>query len=136
MQVTRTTVFDESSMDDLDAGWDSDDRDRVTAHRIALLQAYFARFGLWDEPTSRAAARRVVSELLNTTVDWNDKDFDRRLVAVARKWIRDFSQGYRLGPAPDPSVDAPVPNWVSRAPMLLSKFPSTFLATPLPDLAH
>jgi hypothetical protein len=135
MQVSRTPGFDESSSDDLDAGWDSDDRNRVTAHRIALLQAYFARFGLWDEPTSQAAARRVVSELLQTTVDWNDKDFDRRLVAIARKWIRDFSQGYRL-PVPKPSVDAPVPNWVSRAPMLLSKFPSTFLATPLPDLMH
>lgn len=132
----QTPLLNESSTDDLDAGWDSDDRDRVTARRIGLLQAYFVRFGLWDEPTSRAAARRVVSELLQTTVDWNDKDLDRRLVSVARKWIRDFSESCPLGPAPDPSVDAPVPNWTSRAPMLLSKFPSTFLATPLPDLAH
>jgi hypothetical protein len=132
MQVSKTPVFDESWTDDLDAGWD--DIDRVTAHRIAILQAYFTRFGLWDQQTSRAAARRVVSELLQTTVDWNDKDFDRRLVAVARKWIRDFSES--CGPVPDPIVDAPVSNWLSRASMLLSKFPSTFLATPLPNLAH
>ena len=57
------------------------------------------------------------------------------VVAWEREPGRD-SANPELGPAPDPSLDASIPNWVSRAPMLLSKFPSTFLATPLPDLAH
>src|ERR1051325_10890427 len=123
MQVGRSEAFEQLPCDELDAGWDSDDRDRIGAHRVALLQAYFARFGLWDEPTSRAAARRVVNEVLRTNVDWNDTGIDRRLVAVARKWIRDFSESYGSGAAPRPSVDAHVPNWVSRAPVLLANFP-------------
>jgi hypothetical protein len=132
MQVGRSEAFEQSLCDELDAGWDSDVRDRIGAHRVALLQAYFARFGLWNEPASRDASRRVVNEVLRTIVDWNDTGIDRRLVAVARKWIRDFSESYGSGSAPRPSVDAPVPNWLSRAPVLLAKFPSAFLATPLP----
>lgn len=132
MQVGSSEVFESSSYDDLDAGWDSDDRDRIGAHRIALLRTYFARFGLWDEATSQAAAHRVVNEVLQTARDWNDTEIDRRLVAVARKWIRDFAESRGSGPGPGPSVDSPVPNWLSRAPVLLSKFPSAFLATPLP----
>lgn len=134
MQVSNSELFDDSSCDELDAGWDSADRDRVGAHRVALLQAYFARLGLCDGPTSRAAARRVVSEVLRTTVDWNDTDVDRRLVAVARKWIRDFSESYGSLTAPSPTI--PVPNWYSRAPILLAKFPSAFLATPLPSSSN
>jgi len=129
MQVGRSEAFEQLPCDELDAGWDSDDRDRIGAHRVALLQAYFARFGLWDEPTSRAAARRVVNEVLRTTVDWNDTALDRRLVSVARQWIRDFSES--CCPAPSPGVGSPVPNWLARAPVLLAKFPSAFLATPL-----
>jgi len=132
MQIGRSEAFEQSLCDELDAGWDSDDRDRKEAHRVALLQAYFAHFGLWNEPASRAAARRIVNEVLRTNVDWNDTGIDRRLVSVARKWIRDFSESYGSGPAPRLSVDAPAPNWLSRAPVLLAKFPSAFLVTPLP----
>jgi len=134
MQVGRSEAFEQSLCDELDAGWNSDDRDRIGAHRVALLRAYFAHFGLWDEPASQAA-RRVVNEV-RTNVDWYDTGIDRRLVAVARKWIRDFSESYGSGPAPRPSVDAPVPNWLSRAPVLLAKFPSAFLATPLPGSSN
>jgi hypothetical protein len=136
MQVSNSELFDDSSCNELDAGWDSDDRDRLGAHRVALVQAYFACLGLCDGPTSRAAARRVVSEVLRTTVDWNDTDFDRRLVAVARKWIRDFSESYGSLTAPSRTVDSPVPNWHSRAPILLAKFPSAFLAMPLPSSSN
>jgi hypothetical protein len=102
----------------------------MEAHRVSILRAYFARFGLSDPPTSRAAARLVMNEVLRTTVVGNDSELDRRLVAVARKWIRDFSES-DYGPAQSASGD-PVRNWFSRAPILLSKFPSAFLATPLP----
>jgi hypothetical protein len=130
MQISHSKMFDSSSCDELDGAWDVDEADRLGAHRLALLQAYFSRFGLWDAPTSQAAARRVVNEVLRTTNGWNDAELDRRLVAVARKWIRDFSES--SGPAVAASADLPVANWFSRAPALLSKFPSAFLATPLP----
>ena len=128
MQAFRVELFDESLCDELDDGWDSNDGDGLEAHRVSILRAYFARFGLSDPPTSRAAALRVVNEVLRTT--GNDAELDRRLVAVARKWIRDFSEN-TCGSAQIPSGD-PVRNWFSRAPVLLSKFPSAFLATPLP----
>lgn len=130
MQVSHSKVFDSSSCDELDGEWDVDETDRLGAHRLALLQAYFARFGLWDEPTSQAAARRVVNEVLRTANDRTDTELDRQLVAVARKWIRDFAES--SGPAVAATADLPVANWFSRAPVLLSKFPSAFLATPLP----
>ena len=129
MQASGSEIFDDQWCDELDAGWDSDERERNWEHRIALLQAYFTRFGLWDKRTSEAAARRVVNEVLRTTVDWNDTALDRRLVSVARQWIRDFSES--CCPAPSPGVGSPVPNWLARAPVLLAKFPSAFLATPL-----
>jgi len=130
MQGRKSEVFDKSPYDELDGGWDVDETDRLGAHRVALLQAYFARFGLWDAPTSQAAARRVLNEVLRTTNDWDDTELDRRLVTVARRWIRDFSES--RGPVVAASADLPVANWFSRAPVLLSKFPSAFLATPLP----
>lgn len=130
MEATRADLFDRSLCDELDDGWDSNDGDRTEAHRISILRAYFARFGLTDPLTSKAAARRVVSEL-RATVDWNDAEFDRRLVAVARKWMRDFSESGYV-PAQRASGDPTVGSWSSRSPILLSKFPSAFLATPLP----
>jgi hypothetical protein len=130
MQVSNSELFDGSPCDELDGGWDVDEK--MGAHRVALLQAYFARFGLWDEPTSQAAARRVLNEVLRATGDWNDTELDRRLVTVARKWIRDFSESCGPGPAVVANAGSPVANWFSRAPVLLAKFPSAFLATPLP----
>jgi hypothetical protein len=108
--------------DELDDGWDVDEQDRVAAHRVSLLRVYFTKLGLWDEPTSEAAARCVVTAVLREPYQRDDAALERRLVTVARKWVRDFSE---------PSASPPS-NWFSRAPVLLSKFPSAFLVTPLP----
>jgi hypothetical protein len=131
MQISKSDLIDDSSWDGLDDGWDSDDGDRLAAHRIAILQAYFASLGL-RESASRTAAQRVVIEVLKTPVDRNDTGADRRLVAVARKWIRDFSESYGFAVSPSQPDDLSVLNWYSRAPSLLAKFPSAFLATPVP----
>jgi hypothetical protein len=116
MQLGKCQVFDEASCDDLGLR----ESNRAIAHRVALLQAYFARIGL-RKPASEAAAHRVVSEVGRTVVDWNDPDVDRRLVVVAREWIRSFSENYVFAVAPSQPVDCPVSNWYSRAPALLAK---------------
>jgi hypothetical protein len=135
MQLDRPQGFDDASCDEIDEGWDSSESDRIAAHRVALVQAYFARLGL-REPASEAAAHRVVSEVVRTLVDWNDPNVDRRLVAVARKWIRSFSEDYAFAAGSSQAVDDPVPNWYSRTPALLAKFPSAFLETPVPTSPH
>jgi hypothetical protein len=117
MQLNKSQEFDDAWCDELDEGWDSSESDRMAAHRVALVQAYFASLGL-RQPASGAAAHRVVSEVVRTLGDWNDPSVDRQLVAVARKWIRDFSESYRF------------------APGLLSKFPSAFLETSVPSSPH
>ena len=122
MNISRPSLVDPSVYDELDDGWDVGDQDRIAAHRVALLRVYFATFGLGDEPTSEAAARCVVTAVLREPSERDDAALERRLVTVARKWVRDFSE----------SSASPSGNWFSRAPVLLSKFPSAFLATPLP----
>lgn len=124
MQAIESTQVDQLVLDELDDGWDA--RERALAHRVALLQAYFARFGLVDAQTSQAAARRVLTAVLETTREQDEAELDRRLVKAARTWIRDFTTG-------DGAADG---GWVSRASVLLAKFPSAFLATPLTYQSH
>jgi hypothetical protein len=107
-------------LDALDASWDDDESDREISHRLALMRIYFARFGLADREALEAAARRVVVTVRRITDSEDDGAVERRLVAVARSWVRDFAE----------SVEGPG-DWLSRAPALLSKFPSAFLTTPL-----
>jgi hypothetical protein len=107
---------------ELDDEWDA--IERRSAHRVALLQVYFAQFGLVDAPKSREAPTRVV----NAVLEWSgeDPELERRLVKVARNWIRDFATAAG-------SADG---RWVSSAPAVLSKFPSAFLETPLTYRSH
>lgn len=124
MQISETETLD-LSLEELDSGWENEESDRETSHRVALLRAYFARFGLSDREALDAAARRVVTAVRKATNGETNSEMERRLVVVARTWIRDFA-----GSGEE--------QWTSRAPALLSKFPSAFLATPLtgPPRSH
>lgn len=115
---------DSSEYDGLDDGWDPGEVDPVATHRLALLRTYFARFGL--QGTSAAAARCVLTAVLREpSLGRDDAAIERRLIAVARTWLRDFSEA--------DGVPSAAGTWLSRAPVLLSKFPGAFLATPVPD---
>lgn len=122
MNTIEPCTMDQSAYDALDDGWDLEKRNRIAEHRVALLRAFFETFGLWEESASEAAAHSVIATVLREPQERDDAALERRLIAVAREWVRDFS-----------GTSASVPgDWCARAPVLLSRFPAAFLATPLP----
>ena len=91
------------------------------ADRVAMLRTYLARFGLTDQATAEEAARRVLAAL--ACDDVAPSELDQRLIVTARGWVREFAGATAGQPAHD---------WFWRAPILLGKFPTAFLSTPLP----
>ena len=91
------------------------------AHRVAMLEAYLARFGLTHQAAAEEAARRVLAAVACDHVA--PSELDQRLIVTARGWVREFAGATAGQPAHD---------WFWRAPILLGKFPTAFLSTPLP----
>lgn len=95
----------------------------VTDRWVGFLQTYFTNFGLPDGAVARAAAERVVSAVREELGAPLDGDIEPLLLGFASQWVESFARE-----SAESSTD-----WFWRAPALLSRFPATFLETPLPS---
>jgi hypothetical protein len=99
------------------------DAREVTDRWVGFLQNYFIKFGLPDADTARAAAARVVAAVHKELGEPLDGDAEPLLLGFASQWVESFARESSEEPS----------NWFWRAPSLLSRFPATFLETPLPS---
>jgi hypothetical protein len=91
---------------------------------VGFLREYFLSFGLPDVAFAQTAAERVAHAWYATGAI--NGDCEPMLLNVASQWIEAFARESSESEA----------DWFWRAPSLLSRFPTTFLQTALPDFSR